>query len=108
MKLAAAARRLKLAVSTVITLVNKGVLEIDPETDSGGARFIRREVVEAYWIARGGTSHHRAPVAAVPLAEVSRFTGYSSAELMDLVHASVLEQLPSRRHCELTARSLRS
>ena len=109
MKLAAAARRLKLAISTVRLLVKRGDLDIDPETDSSGARFIPRASVERYWVARGGAVwHNREPVAAVPLAEVARFTGYSNVELMDLVHAGVLEQLPGRRRCELTATSLRA
>ena len=42
MKLAAAARRLKLAISTVRLLVKRGDLDIDLETDSSGARFIPR------------------------------------------------------------------
>ena len=109
MKLAVAARRLKLAVSTVGLLVKRGDLDVDPETDSSGARFIPRASVERYWVARGGDARKTHPAAAaVPLGEVARFTGYSSAELMDLVHAGVLEQLPGRRRCELTATSLRA
>jgi hypothetical protein len=109
MKLAVAARRLKLAVSTVGLLVKRGDLDVDPETDSSRARFIPRASVERYWVARGDAVwHNREPVAAVSLAEVARFTGYSSAELIDLVHAGVLEQLPGRRRCELTATSLRA
>ena len=109
MKLAVAARSLKLAVSTVGLLVKRGDLDVDPETDSSGARFIPRASVERYWVARGGDARKTHPAAAaVPLGEVARFTGYSSAELMDLVHAGVLEQLPGRRRCELTATSLRA
>jgi len=39
---------------------------------------------------------------------VARFTGHSTAELMDLVHAGILEQIPGRRACQLTATSLRA
>ena len=44
----------------------------------------------------------------VPIAEVSRFTGHSTRELMDLVQAGVLEQVPGRRACELKVGSLRT
>ena len=44
----------------------------------------------------------------MPVAEVARFTGHTSAELMDLVRAGVLEQVPGRRACQLTVRSLRA
>jgi hypothetical protein len=54
MKLAAVARRLKLVVSTVGLLVKRGDLDVDPETDSSGARFISRASVERYWVAHGG------------------------------------------------------
>jgi integrase len=109
MKLAVAARSLKLAVSTIGLLVKRGDLDVDPETDSSGARFIPRASVERYWVARGGAAQKtNQAVAAVPLAEVARFTGYSTADLMDLVHAGVLEQLSGRRRVELTATSLRA
>ena len=38
----------------------------------------------------------------------ARFTGHSTRELMDLVRAGVLEQVPGRRACQLTATSLRA
>jgi hypothetical protein len=89
--------------------VKRGDLDVDPETDSSGARFIPRASVERYWVVRGGvTQNTHQAAAAVPLAEVARFTGYSAAELMDFVHAGVLEQLSGRRRCELTATSLRT
>jgi hypothetical protein len=43
-----------------------------------------------------------------PVDEGGRFTGHGTAELMDLVHAGILEQLPGRRACQLTAASLRA
>jgi hypothetical protein len=46
--------------------------------------------------------------ATVPLADVIRFTGRSQTELLDLVRAGVLEEVPGRGKCELTAASLRS
>jgi hypothetical protein len=49
MKLAAATRRLKLAVSTVGVLVKRGELDIDPESDGSDARFVTRASVERYW-----------------------------------------------------------
>lgn len=109
MKLTVAARRLKLAISTIGLLVKRGELEVDPETDSSGARFIPRASVERYWVARGDVAQKtNQAAAAVPLAEVARFTDYSATELMDLVHAGVLEQQAGRRRCELTATSLRA
>ena len=109
MKLPAAAVQLHLAASTTRLLAQRGDLEVDPESDSSGLRFVTRTSVKAYWIA-----HHEArrrtaqPVAAVPLAEVARFTGHSTRELMDLVRAGVLDQVPERRAAQLTATSLRA
>jgi hypothetical protein len=109
MKLAAAARQLRLALSTVGLLARGEDLDVDPETDSSGAKFVTRTSVERCWIARNAAKRHTAqPVAAVPIAEVARFTGHSTAELMDLVHIGILEQLPGRRACQLTAVSLRA
>jgi integrase len=110
MKLAAAARQLKVALSTAVLLAKTGSLELDTETDSSGAKFVTRKSVERCWIARKAPTGRQKGQAAggVPIAEVSRFTGDSTAELMDLVHAGVLEQVPGRRSCQLTAASLRT
>lgn len=109
MKLAAAARQLKVAASTAGLLAKNGDLDLDPETDSSGAKFITRASVEQCWIARNAAKRRVAqPTAAVPVAEVARFTGHSAAELMDLVRAGILEQLPGRGGCQLIATSLRA
>ncbi len=109
MKAAAAAQRLKVAESTARVLIKRGQLDLDPETDSSGAQFVTRVSVERYWSERGGVPlrYHEA-AAAVPIAEVARFTGCSTTELMDLVRQGVLEQIPGRRRCELTSKSLRA
>jgi hypothetical protein len=39
---------------------------------------------------------------------VARITGHTGAELVDLVQAGVLEQVPHRRHVPFTAASLRA
>ena len=108
MKLAAASRQLKVALSTTVLLVKRGDLDLDPETDSSGAMFVTRSSVERCWIARTARSIRRASQApvGVPIAEVARFTGRSTRDLMDLVRAGVLEQLPGRRACQLTPASL--
>lgn len=109
MKLAAAARQLNLAVSTVGLMAKRGELDIDPETDSSKARFVTRASVEKYRIARSGDSpRKRLEDATVPLADVIRFTGRSRIELLDLVRAGVLEEVPGRGTCQLTATSLRA
>jgi integrase len=107
MKLAAAARRLRLALSTVALLSRNGDLEVDPETDSSGARFVTRRSVEAAWVTRKAKTTRSDPVEAVPVSEVARFTGHSTRELMDLVRAGVLQQVPGRQKAALTADSLR-
>jgi hypothetical protein len=108
-KLAAAARRLELAVSTVGLMAKRGELDVDPETDSSNARFVTRVSVEGYRVARSGDSPgRRIRQATVPLADVVRFTGHSRIELLDLVRAGVLEEVPGRGTCELTASSLRA
>jgi len=109
MKLPAAAVQLHLAASTARLLAQRGDLEVDPESDSSGLRFVTRTSVKAYWIAHHEAKRRTAqPVAAVPLAEVARFTGHSTRELMDLVRAGVLDQVPERRAAQLTATSLRA
>ncbi|MHB1929677.1 MAG: hypothetical protein ACYCUG_09710, partial [Acidimicrobiales bacterium] len=109
MKLPAAAVQLHLAASTVRLLVQRGDLDVDPETDSSGLRFVTRTSVKQYWIAHHEAKRRAAqPVAAVPLAEVARFTGQTPRALMDLVRAGVLQQVPGRRAAQLTATSLRA
>ena len=54
-KLAAAACQLKIALSTAALLSRTGQLEVDPETDSSGSRFVIRASVAGYWLHR----HHR-------------------------------------------------
>lgn len=108
MKLAAAAGRLGMAASTVGLMAKKGELEIDPETDTSRACFVTRASVEAAWVARQGRRKYRKAVAAVPVAEVARFTGCSTTQLVDLVKAGVLDQLPGRRKVLLSAASLRA
>jgi hypothetical protein len=108
MKLPAAAVQLHLAASTVRLLAQRGDLEVDPETDSSGLRFVTRTSVKAYWMAHHEAKRRTAqPVAAVALAEVARFTGETPRALMDLVRVGVLEQVPGRRAVRLTAASLR-
>ena len=109
MKLAAAARELGLAVSTVGLMAKRGDLTLDAETDSSGARFITRASVTRVSRARSdGPTHLRIDTGIVPLADVIRFTGRSRTELLDLVRAGVLEQVPGRGRCQLTAESLRA
>ena len=109
-KLAAAARQLKVALSTAALLVKRGDLDLDPETDSSSAKFVTRASVKGCWIAHSSAVHRRAAQAptGVPIAEVARFTGYNARELMDLVRSGILEQVPGRRACQLTPASLRS
>jgi integrase len=108
MKLAAAARRLNLAVSTVGLMAKRGELDIDPETDTSNACFVTCASVEKCRIAHLGRSPERKPErATVPLGDVVRFTGRTRVELLDLVRAGVLEEVPGRGTCELTAASLR-
>ena len=109
MKIAAAACQLDRAVSTVGLMAKRGQLDLDPETDSSGARFVTRASVEKAQSPPRGTQRRAQPEGAtVPLAEVIRFTGRSRTNLLDLVHAGVLEQAPGRRACELTAASLQA
>ena len=108
MKLAAAARQLKVAVSTVGLMAKRGELGIDPETDSSKARFVTRASVEKCRTVRCGDSPRRLNQATVPLADVIRFTGRSQIELLDLVRAGVLDEVPGRGTCQLTASSLRA
>jgi transposase len=109
LKLAVAARRLNLAVSTVGLMAKRGELTVDPESDSSDARFVTRASVEKRRIARVGKSSERlCERATVPLADVIRFTGRSRVELLDLVRSGVLKEVPGRGVCELTAASLRA
>lgn len=109
LKLAAAARLLDLAVSTVGLMARRGELDVDPETDSSNARFVTRASVEKCRIARPGNEpRDKLEQPTVALADVVRFTGRSRTELLDLVRAGILTEAPGRRPCELTASSLRA
>lgn len=109
LKLAAAARQLNLAVSTVGLMAKRGELDIDPETDTSNSRFVTRASVEKCRIARvGDAPRGRLRQATVPLADVVRFTGRSRIELLDLVRAGVLAEVHGRGTCDLTASSLRA
>jgi integrase len=109
MKLATAAGRLGLAVGTVGLMAKRGELDVDPETDSSGARFVTRASVEQ----RCRTDHQvgeevgRDP-GAVPVGDVVRFTGRTRTQLLGLVRSGVLDQAPGRGRAELTAESLRA
>lgn len=108
LKIAVAAQVLDRAVSTVGLMAKRGELEVDSETDSSNAVFVTRKSVQAFRVAHTpGSSKRRLDQATVPLADVIRFTGRSRIELLDLVRAGVLEQVPGRGTCELTASSLR-
>jgi integrase len=109
MKLAGAARQMRVAASTAGLLAKRGDLVVDPETDSSGAIFVTRESVERCWVGRATPRQRRAQTQpGVPIAEVTRFTGHSTTEIMDLVRAGALEQVPGRRACQLTPASLRA
>ncbi len=108
-KVSTAARELNRAVSTVGLMIKRRELILDPETDSSGARLVSRaSVEEARRVTVGIESASHVEGVTLPLAEVSRFTGRSRTELMDLVHAGTLKQVAGRQRCELTVASLRS
>ncbi|MDA8316557.1 MAG: hypothetical protein M0010_15515, partial [Actinomycetota bacterium] len=106
-KLAVAARQLGVALSTAALLSRTGHLEVDPESDASGARFVTRGSVQACWLARQRRGRTAEKVEAVAVDEVARFTGCSVREVMDLARAGVLEQLPGRRACQLSTASLK-
>lgn len=109
MKLAAAARQLGSALSTAALLSRTGALKVDPETDTSGARFVTRASVQRCWISRQEKKprKHAAPIG-IPVVEVSRFTGYTTTELIDLVRAGALEQFPGQRKALLSAESVQA
>lgn len=97
MKLAAAARQLKIALSTAALLSRTGQLDVDPETDSSGARFVTRSSVVWYWVDRHArTVGRKRHEPSVPISEVARLSGESQRAIDDLVHAGVLRQIPGR------------
>ena len=108
MKLPAAARQLKVSFTTVRLRVANGDLELDPETDTSGARFGVRASVHACWLVRNRTTPRKTePAATVPFAEVMSYTGLGRRAVVNLVLAGVLEELPGRHAtCEITTASL--
>jgi hypothetical protein len=89
-------------------MAKRGELEVDLETDSSNAVFVTRESVEAVRAAHSPVSSiNGIAKSSVSLADVIRFTGRSRIELLDLVRAGVLKQVPGRGACELTVSSLR-
>jgi hypothetical protein len=61
-------------------MARRGELEVDPETDTSGARFVTRYSVEAAWMARQERRKPKTGPAAVPVAEVARFTGHTTTQ----------------------------
>ena len=106
MKLAAA-RQLEDALSTAVLLSRTGQPDVDPESDSSGARFVTRTSVEAYWLDQRRASARGGP-GGVPVGEVARFTGRSEQAVMDLVRAGVLVQMPGTRRRTITVGSLQA
>jgi hypothetical protein len=107
MKLAAAARALNVALSTAALLSRTGQLDIDPETDSSGARFVTRTSVQQCWLDRQLSTRPRADTGSgVPIVEVARFTGQTTGELTELVQTGALEEVPGRRGRQVSVRSL--
>ena len=106
MKLAVAARQLNLAVSTVCMMAKRGELDVDPETDSSGARFVTAPLLRSVGsrvseIRQLGSSIKkscRSPTS--PDSPAAPGSSYST------LHAPVLEEVPGRGKCELTAESL--
>lgn len=109
MKLAAAARHLNAALSTAALLSRTGQLDVDPETDTSGARFVTRASVQRCWLSRQNKTPRKHPAAtAIPVDEVARFTGHNTTELLDLVRAGVLQQFPGQRKALLTMTSIKA
>ena len=106
MKVAAAATRLNLAVSTVGLMAKRGQLEVDPETDGSTARFVTRQSVERYRNEHQDTVVEEPP--GIRLGDIVRFTGRREAELFDLVRAGVLDEVGGRGPCRVTTASLRT
>ena len=112
MKLAAAARQLKVGAqhrwaarqaagtSTSILRPTAAAPSSSPAPRSKRCWIARNASQEATCLAKSRSG--------VPIAEVARFTGHSTRELMDLVRAGALEQVPGRRACQLTPESLRA
>src|SRR4051794_231009 len=95
-KVAAAARRLGVAVSTITVMAKRGDLDVDPETDGSTPRFVTRASVDKQQALLAHEHANRQAVEAVPLADIARFTGRSRTELLDPVRTGTLEQLPGR------------
>jgi hypothetical protein len=100
MKLAAAACHLRLAASTVALLSRTGQLEVDAETDGSGARFVTRASVRNYWMARDENTRLLEQRAGGAGRRGGPLTGHTTSELMDLVRAGVLQQIPGRCRVE--------
>ena len=110
MKLSAAARQLQVSFTTVRVLLSRGELELDPETDTSGARFVTRASVEQCSSARSTTTRRRVERAAtVSFPEVMAATGLGRRTVVDLVRAGVLEEVPGRSTtCEISTTSLQA
>jgi integrase len=107
-KLTEAARQLKLSFTTVRVMATNGDLELDPETDTSGARFVTRASVERRWVARSQKGRRRSqPDSTVSFAEVRRFTGLGRRAVVDLIRSGALEEAPGLRSAKaITAGSL--
>ena len=102
MKLAAAARALKVALSTAALMSRTGQIDVDPETDSSGSRFVTRTSVDVCWLDRRGTRS-----GTIAIDEVVRYAGVPRGGITDLIRTGVLEQVTSTKELQITVSSLR-
>ena len=108
-KVAVAARELGVAASTITVMIKRGDLVLDGQTDGSRARFVTRSSLGSVQRKRLVSPRTgRIEPERLSIAEVIRFTGRSRAEILDLVRAGVLEQVPGRGRCELTDAGLKA
>jgi len=110
MQLPAAARQLKLSFTTVRLLITRGDLELDPETDTSGTRFVTRASVEQCSSACSAMTRRRVePATNVPFVEVMAITGLGRRAVVDLVRQGALEGVAGRQStCEIATASLQA
>lgn len=105
MRIAEAARVLNKADRTLRGWVERGELDVDPETDSSGARFVTRASVADHLTDDPGATSD-ATEDTLATATVTELTGLSARQVKDLVRAGVLATKKVGRTAEVTATSL--
>lgn len=107
-RVAEAARLIRRKDRTVRGYLAEGKLELDPETDASGARFVTRRSLEAHLAEREPKPQVESASESMPITGVEGMTGLSRRQLRDLIQGGHLVAVNAGRDVRVTVASLQA